>query len=194
MYVSPNGDARRLICYIIFTKSLNKMICSCITVSTNNHRLMTHLKEGDAVPNFESTNEKGEVVSAQSLKGKKVILFFYPKDDSPGCTKEACSLRDNYRVFEKKGYEIYGISPDNEKKHQKFIDKYEFQYSLLADPEKEMINQFGLWGPKKFMGREIVGVHRTTFVINEEGKIDKIIAKVKTKEHAQQLMDALNLN
>lgn len=155
---------------------------------------MTHLKEGDAVPNFESTNEKGEVVSAQSLKGKKVILFFYPKDDSPGCTKEACSLRDNYRVFEKKGYEIYGISPDNEKKHQKFIDKYEFQYSLLADPEKEMINQFGLWGPKKFMGREIVGVHRTTFVINEEGKIDKIIAKVKTKEHAQQLMDALNLN
>jgi len=155
---------------------------------------MTHLKEGDQVPNFESTNEKGEVVTAESLRGKKVILFFYPKDDSPGCTKEACSLRDKYRVFEKKGIEIFGISPDNEKKHQKFIDKYEFQYSLLADPEKTMINQFGLWGPKKFMGREIVGVHRTTFVINEEGKIEKIIAKVKTKEHAQQLIDALELN
>jgi len=155
---------------------------------------LTHLNEGDTVPVFSANNEDGEVITSESLKGSKFILFFYPKDDSPGCTKEACSIRDKYRTFEKKGYKVFGVSPDNEKKHRKFIDKYEFQYSLLADPEKEIINSFGLWGPKKFMGREIVGVHRTTFVIDEEGKIEKIIDKVKTKEHAQQLIDALNLN
>jgi peroxiredoxin Q/BCP len=151
------------------------------------------LKEGDKVPVFSLPNEKGETISNDSLLGKKYILFFYPKDDSPGCTKEACSLRDNYKVFKKNEYEIYGISPDKEKKHQKFIDKYEFQYSLLADTEREMINTFGYWGPKKFMGREIVGVYRTTVVVNEDGIINTIIDKVKTKEHAQQLIDALNL-
>lgn len=154
---------------------------------------MKHLKEGDLIPAFTTVNENGETVSSEDLKGSKAILFFYPKDDSPGCTKEACSLRDNYKVFNKNGFKIFGISPDNEKKHRKFIDKYEFQYSLLADPEKEIINAFGIWGPKKFMGREIVGVHRTTFVVDEEGKIMKIIDKVKTKEHAQQLIDVLEL-
>jgi peroxiredoxin Q/BCP len=154
---------------------------------------MIKLKVGDPVPNFAQNNENEELVTKQSLLGKKYVLFFYPKDDSPGCTKEACSLRDNYRTFERAGYEIYGVSPDKEKKHKKFIDKYEFQYSLLADPEKKMINDFGLWGPKKFMGREIVGVYRTTFVINEEGIIEEIIDKVKTKEHAQQLITALEL-
>ena len=154
---------------------------------------MKHLKVGDPIPAFSTVNEDGETVSSEDLKGSKAILFFYPKDDSPGCTKEACSLRDNYKVFNKNGFKIFGISPDNEKKHRKFIDKYEFQYSLLADPEKEIINAFGIWGPKKFMGREIVGVHRTTFVIDEEGKIITIIDKVKTKDHAQQLIDALEL-
>ena len=154
---------------------------------------MKHLKVGDPIPAFTTVNEDGETVSSEDLKGSKAILFFYPKDDSPGCTKEACSLRDNYKVFNKNGFKIFGISPDNEKKHRKFIDKYEFQYSLLADPEKEIINAFGIWGPKKFMGREIVGVHRTTFVIDEEGKIITIIDKVKTKDHAQQLIDALEL-
>lgn len=154
---------------------------------------MKHLKVGDPIPAFTTVNENGETVSSEDLKGSKAILFFYPKDDSPGCTKEACSLRDNYKVFNKNGFKIFGISPDNEKKHRKFIDKYEFQYSLLADPEKEIINAFGIWGPKKFMGREIVGVHRTTFVIDEEGKIITIIDKVKTKDHAQQLIDALEL-
>lgn len=151
------------------------------------------LKEGDKVPAFSLPNEKGELVSNNSLLGKKYILFFYPKDDSPGCTKEACSLRDNFKVFKSNGFEIYGVSPDKEKKHQKFIDKYEFQFSLLADTEREMINAFGYWGPKKFMGREIVGVYRTTVVVNEKGIIDTIIDKVKTKEHAQQLIEALNL-
>lgn len=152
---------------------------------------MTHLEIGDQVPPFAANNEKGALISSESLMGKKYVLFFYPKDDSPGCTKEACSIRDNYRSLSKKGYEIFGVSPDNEKKHQKFIDKYEFQYSLLADPEKKMINDFGLWGPKKFMGREIVGVHRTTFIINEDGKIDQIIKKIKTKEHGKEILEAL---
>lgn len=147
---------------------------------------------GDKVPKFSGNNEKGIEISNESLLGKKYILFFYPKDDSPGCTKEACSIRDNYKAISKQGYEIYGISPDSEKKHQRFIDKYEFQYSLIADPDKEIINSFEVWGPKKFMGREIVGVYRTTFIINEQGVIEGIIDKVKTKDHAQQILDLID--
>ena len=152
---------------------------------------MTHLNIGDNAPDFKGNIEDGSKVSSSSLQGQKYILFFYPKDDTPGCTREACNLRDNFRWFEKNGFQIFGVSPDNEKKHQKFIDKYEFQYSLIADTEKEMIKSFGIWGPKKFMGREFDGVHRTTFVINEDGKIIEIIKKVKTKEHAEQLIEAL---
>lgn len=155
---------------------------------------MKSLQIGDQVPSFYANTEKGETVSNKSLLGSKYILFFYPKDDSPGCTKEACSLRDHYNVFEKHGYKIFGVSPDNEKKHQKFIDKYEFQYSLLADPNKEMINSFGLYGKKKFMGREITGVYRTTLVINENGIITHIIDKVKTKAHGEQLRELLELS
>ncbi len=152
---------------------------------------MTHLNIGDNAPHFKGNTEDGSKVSSSSLKGQKYILFFYPKDDTPGCTREACNLRDNFRWFEKNGFQIFGVSPDNEKKHQKFIDKYEFQYSLIADTDKEMIKSYGIWGPKKFMGREFDGVHRTTFVINEDGKIIEIIKKVKTKEHAEQLIEAL---
>ena len=131
-------------------------------------------------------NEDGQEIKLSDYRGKKLVLFFYPKDDSPGCTKEACNLRDNYRALQKMGYEVLGVSPDKPAKHRKFIDKYEFQYSLAADTEKEIINSYGLWGTKKFMGREVVGVHRTTFLINEKGIIDNIIFKVKTKDHAQQ--------
>mgnify|MGYP001040990825 FL=1 len=152
---------------------------------------MTHLNIGDNAPSFKGNIEDGSEVNSALLKGQKYILFFYPKDDTPGCTREACNLRDNFRWFEKNGFQIFGVSPDNEKKHQKFIDKYEFQYSLIADTDKEIIKSFGIWGPKKFMGREFDGVHRTTFVINEEGKIIEIIKKVKTKEHAEQLIEAL---
>lgn len=152
------------------------------------------IKVGDRIPDFKSTTENGSVVTPETMKGKKHILFFYPKDDSPGCTKEACSIRDNYKYFTNNDYVVYGVSPDKEKKHQKFIDKYEFQYSLLADTEKEMINAFGLWGPKKFMGREIVGVYRTTVVVDEEGIVTNIIDKVKTKEHGEQLIEELNLS
>ncbi len=149
------------------------------------------LSEGNEIPNFVTTNELGEEISKQSLLGQKYILFFYPKDDSPGCTKEACSIRDNFKRINKQGYEVYGISPDTEKKHSKFKEKYEFQFSLLSDPDKEVIQSFGLWGPKKFMGREITGVYRTTLIVNESSKIQKIISKVKTKEHGQQILDAL---
>lgn len=149
---------------------------------------MKHLKVGDKAPEFTSLNENEEQVSLSDYRGKRVILFFYPKDDSPGCTKEACNLRDNYRALQKRGFEVIGVSPDKPAKHKKFIDKYEFQYSLIADTEKEIINLYGLWGPKKFMGREIVGVHRTTFLIDEEGDISHIIEKVKTKDHADQII------
>ena len=144
---------------------------------------------GKPIPEFELPNENGDLISSNSLRGKKFILFFYPKDDSPGCTKEACSVRDNFKALSAAGYEIFGVSPDKPAKHLKFIDKYEFQYSLLADTEKKMINDFGLWGPKKFMGRTFDGVHRTTFVIDEKGKIEKVIEKVKAKIHSEQIME-----
>ncbi|GLR16876.1 thioredoxin-dependent thiol peroxidase [Portibacter lacus] len=154
---------------------------------------MTHLKEGEKAPAFVGINEKGENISLSDFEGKKLILFFYPKDDTPGCTKEACNLRDNYSKLQKLGFEVLGVSPDNAKKHQKFIDKYEFQYSLIADSEREIIDTYGVWGPKKFMGREYDGLHRTTFVIDESGKIEKIIEKVKTKDHAEQILNEMSL-
>ena len=146
---------------------------------------------GAKVPSFSLEDEKGEIVSSGSLLGKNYILFFYPKDDSPGCTKEACSIRDNFKPLTKAGYEIYGVSPDKPQKHQKFIDKYEFQFSLLADTDKEMIHAFGLWGPKKFMGKEIEGVYRTSVIVNDEGIVSHIIDKVVTKEHGNQLLSAI---
>ena len=149
------------------------------------------MKVGDKAPDFIALNEDGQEVRLSDFTGKNLVLFFYPKDDSPGCTKEACNLRDNYRQFQKMGYEILGVSPDQPAKHRKFIDKYEFQYSLLADTEKKIINDYGIWGPKKFMGREFLGVHRTTFVINEEGIIEHIIAKVKTKDHSDQIFSEI---
>ncbi|MEL6122766.1 MAG: thioredoxin-dependent thiol peroxidase [Bacteroidota bacterium] len=153
---------------------------------------MTHLTVGDKAPSFTSLDQNGETISLEQFRGKKLILFFYPKDDSPGCTKEACSLRDGYKKLRKMGFEILGVSPDKPAKHKKFIDKYEFQFSLAADTEKEIINAYGLWGPKKFMGREVIGVHRTTFIIDEEGLIQHIITKVKTKDHADQIVEAFS--
>lgn len=152
---------------------------------------MTHLKIGDKIPSFSQHNEKEELVSDESLKGIKKIFFFYPKDDTPGCTREACSIRDNYKRIKLQGYEVFGISPDKVKKHNKFIDKFEFQFSLLADPEKKMINDFGMWGKKFFMGKEVQGVYRTTLIIDEENTIVSIISKVKTKEHGEQILNAI---
>ncbi len=146
---------------------------------------------GKPIPEFELPNEKGDLVSTQSLRGKKYILFFYPKDDSPGCTKEACSVRDNFKALSAAGFEIYGVSPDKSAKHLKFINKYEFQYSLLADTEKKMINDFGLWGPKKFMGRVIEGVYRKSIIVDEQGIALHIVDKVVTKNHGEQLLEAI---
>ena len=152
---------------------------------------MHHLKEGDNAPNFSGTTEKGTNVSLADYSGKKLILFFYPKDDTPGCTAEVCSLRDGYSDLKSKGYELLGVSPDGEAKHQKFIDKHGLPFPLLADTEKETLNAYGVWGLKKFMGREFDGVHRTTFIIDEQGQIAKIINKVKTKDHAAQVLDVM---
>ncbi len=152
---------------------------------------MTELKIGDTIPKFSTTDENGNIVTDEVLRGKKTIIFFYPKDNTPGCTAEACSLRDHYGTFDDKGYVIYGVSADTEKKHQNFIKKYSFPFSLLADTEKEMIKAFDIWKPKKFMGREFLGILRTTFVISEDGKIEKIIKKVKTKSHAEQILEVI---
>jgi peroxiredoxin Q/BCP len=152
----------------------------------------TKLQVGEKLPQFSLEDQNGNIVTNNSLMGQKYIIFFYPKDDSPGCTKQACSIRDNFRAISAQGYKVFGVSPDNVKKHNKFINKYEFQYDLLADPDKKMINDFGVIGPKKFMGREIIGVYRTSFFVDENGKIEHIIDKVKTKDHGLQILDYLS--
>ncbi len=152
---------------------------------------MTTLQEGTKAPDFKGVNEKGESISLSDYKGKKLILFFYPKDNTPGCTAAACNLRDNFSVLKKKGFELLGVSPDTAKKHQNFIDKFEFPFPLLADTEKETINAYKVWGPKSFMGKNYDGVYRTTFIIDEKGKISKIFTKVKTKTHAEQILEAI---
>nr|AWJ66087.1 thiol peroxidase, Bcp-type [uncultured bacterium] len=149
------------------------------------------LEIGDVSPDFSGIDENGKKVSSKNLLGQKFILFFYPKDMTPGCTIEACNLRDNYKDLKKKGFEIFGVSADAEKRHQKFIEKFELPFSLLADTEKTIINAFGVWGKKKFMGREFDGIRRTTFGIDEFGKILFIIDKVKTKNHTSQILEAL---
>jgi peroxiredoxin Q/BCP len=149
---------------------------------------MTTLKPGDKAPFFEALNQRGETIRLDDFAGKKVLLFFYPKASTPGCTAEACNLRDNYQAFQSKGYEIIGVSADTEKKQLNFAEKYDLPFNLLADTEKEVINAYGVWGPKKFMGREYDGIHRTSFVIDEKGLIEEVITKVKTKDHAAQVI------
>lgn len=150
---------------------------------------MTTLEAGQAAPEFNGQIQDGSEVSLSDYKGNKLILYFYPKDDTPGCTKEACSLRDGFDVLKDKGFKILGVSPDSLKKHNKFIDKYNLPFDLLADEDKSTMQAYEVWGPKKFMGREYEGVHRTTFVIDEEGNIEHVVKKVKTKDHAQQILD-----
>ena len=149
---------------------------------------MSELKIGDKAPDIQSKDQNGNDFSLSDLKGKKVVLYFYPKDNTPGCTKEACNLRDNYKELQKQGYEVIGVSADSQKKHQNFIEKYELPFTLLADENKEVIQAYGAWGLKKFMGKEYEGIIRKTFVIDEEGKIEDIIEKVKTKDHAAQIL------
>ena len=149
---------------------------------------MTTLKTGDKAPNFEAKDEQGNLIKLEDYKGKKLVLFFYPKASTPGCTMEACNLRDNYQVLKDRGYEILGVSADSAKRQQNFKSKHEFPYPLLADEDKLVINAFEVWGPKKFMGREYDGIHRITFVIDEAGIIEDVITKVKTKDHTNQIL------
>ncbi|GGH66436.1 thioredoxin-dependent thiol peroxidase [Phaeocystidibacter marisrubri] len=150
---------------------------------------MTHLKVGDTAPDFSGIDQSGKEIKLSDYKGKKVVLYFYPKDDTPGCTAEACSFRDEYTQLQERGFEIIGVSADTEKKHAKFAEKYNLPFPLIADTEKEVIKAYGVWGLKKFMGREYDGIHRETFVIDENGKIEQVIHKVKSKEAAAQLLE-----
>lgn len=149
---------------------------------------MTTLKKRDKAPSFEAKDEKGNTIRLHDYLGKKLVLFFYPKASTPGCTAEACDLRDHYTVFLAKGYDILGVSADAAKKQQSFVAKYELPFPLLADEDRAVIEAYGVWGPKKFMGKTFDGIHRTTFIIDENGFIDEVIAKVKTKEHAKQIL------
>ena len=149
------------------------------------------LKEGDKAPLFSGKDQNGKTVSLSDLKGKRVILFFYPKDMTPGCTAEACNLGENYSDLQKRGFEVIGVSADDQSRHQKFIEKYSLPYTLLADTELEIIKAFGVWGLKKFMGKEYDGIHRTTFVIGTDGKLEKGITKVNTKNHTAQILEEL---
>jgi peroxiredoxin Q/BCP len=150
---------------------------------------MNTLKQGDKVPNFTVNDQDGNPVSLSDYKGKKLIVFFYPKASTPGCTAEACNLTDNYKALQDKGYEILGVSADSEKRQTNFKNKYNFPFPLLADEDKEVINAFGVWGLKKFMGKEYDGIHRKTFLIDEDGVVTHVIDKVKTKDHAAQILE-----
>lgn len=150
--------------------------------------IMTTLKQGDKAPEFTAQDQDGNQHSLQDYRGKKLLLFFYPKASTPGCTAQACNLRDNWKSFQAQGFEILGVSADNPQKQQKFKEKYELPFPLLADENKKVIEAYGVWGPKKFMGKSYEGINRTSFVIDEEGVITDVISKVKTKAHAAQIL------
>ena len=146
------------------------------------------LKVGDKVPDFSAKDQDGNTINLSDYKGKKLVVFFYPKANTPGCTAEACNLRDNYKELHAQGYELLGVSADSEKKQSNFKEKYDFPFPLLADEDHTVINTFGVWGPKKFMGKEYDGIHRTTFIVDGNGVVENVIDKVKTKDHATQIL------
>ena len=149
---------------------------------------MTTLKKGDKAPDFSGFDQDNKFHQLEDYAGKKLVVFFYPKANTPGCTAEACDLRDNFERFKANNYELLGVSADSAKAQEKFKTKFHLPFPLLADEDKSVIEAFGVWGPKKFMGREFDGIHRTTFVIDETGIIDEVITAVKTKEHAAQIL------
>ena len=152
---------------------------------------MTNLKFGDKAPDFKGIDQNENEISLSDFKGKKIILYFYPKDNTPGCTNEACDLRDNHNFWLEKGYVVIGVSPDSVKSHQKFIEKYDLPFPLISDTEKEILKAYGVWGLKKNYGREYEGVFRTTFIIDEKGMIKEVFKKVKTKEHTAQILETI---
>ena len=153
---------------------------------------MKHLKIGDQAPNFSGIDQNDKINTLLDFKGKKLVIYFYPKDNTPGCTVQACNLRDNYEGLEKAGIKILGISADSIVSHQKFADKFSLPFPLIADEDKTIINLFGVWGPKKFMGKEYDGIHRTTFLVNEKQQIIGIIEKPKPKDHTTEILEIFN--
>lgn len=172
-------------------KGIYQSIQSFLTNDAQSSEDMKHLKVGDAAPDFTALNEAGIPVKLTDFAGKKLAIFFYPADNTPACTAAACSLRDYYGELKALGIEMLGVSPDGQKKHQNFIKKFGFPFSLVSDENMELMKAFGVWGPKKFMGREFDGVLRTTFLIDEKGIIEQIFDKVDTKNHAQQIANTL---
>jgi peroxiredoxin Q/BCP len=152
---------------------------------------MITLKEGDKAPAFSAKDQNGKKVSLSEFKGKKVLLYFYPEDDTPTCTVQACNLRDNYALLRKNGFEVLGVSPNDEKSHKKFETKFDLPFTLLADPDHAIINKYGVWGEKQMFGNKYMGVHRTTFVINEKGVITKIFLRPKNKQHAEEIVGSV---
>lgn len=155
---------------------------------------MAFLAEGTKAPEFSAKNQSGKEIKLSAFKGKKVILYFYPKDDTPGCTAEACNLRDNYDELIKRGFEVIGVSPDEEKSHAKFQSKYNLPFNLVADTDKSILRAYGTWGMKKNYGKEYEGVLRTTYVIDEKGIIEKVLTKVDTGAHTEQILKEMGLN
>lgn len=150
------------------------------------------LNEGDAAPDFESRDADGNAVKLSDLRGRKVVLYFYPKDDTPGCTKEACSFRDGFAEFERRGIEVLGVSTDDEKSHRKFAEKFSLPFKLLADTDHRVADLYGVYGEKQFMGRKYMGVARKTFLIDEEGRLRKVFDQVKVDEHADEVLKAFD--
>jgi peroxiredoxin Q/BCP len=155
---------------------------------------MKHLKTGDQAPKFEAKNQNGEIIKSSEFQGKKWVIYFYPKDLTPGCTTQACNIRDNYSILQEKGISIVGVSMDDERLHQRFIEKFDLPFPLISDADKKVIELFGVWGTKKFMGKIYDGIHRTTFVINEKNTIIGIIEKPKTKTHSEEILEIFENN
>ncbi|MBL7970007.1 MAG: thioredoxin-dependent thiol peroxidase [Prolixibacteraceae bacterium] len=154
---------------------------------------MAVLVKGDKAPDFQGLNQKGEQISSTDFKGKKLILYFYPKDNTPGCTAESCNMNDNYQMWLARGYEVIGVSPDSVASHKKFADKFQFGFNLIADTDKKILQDYGVWGEKSMYGRKYMGVMRTTYVIDEDGVIEDVFEKVDTKKHSEQIIKALDI-
>jgi thioredoxin-dependent peroxiredoxin len=154
---------------------------------------MTTIKEGDKAPAFKSKDQNGKPISLADYKGKKVVLYFYPEDDTPTCTIQACNLRDNFALLKKQGFIVLGVSPDEEKKHKKFEAKYNLPFTLITDPEHKIIDAYGVWGEKQMYGRTYMGLHRTTFLIDGKGIVKKIFLKPKSKQHTEEILNAWQL-
>lgn len=155
---------------------------------------MTYLKSGDTAPDFTAKNQSGKEIKLSDYRGKKVVLYFYPKDNTPGCTNEACNLRDNHSELLEKGFVVLGVSPDSEKSHTNFAGKYNLPFELLADTDKSILQAYGAWGEKSMYGKKYMGVLRTTYIIDETGKVEKVIKKVDTKNSAQQIFEEMGMS